>query len=129
MKKKICVLLLPFAAFIVCFVVSKLFIALIDITHYQCPIRFVTGFLCPGCGATRALKFFLKADFISSLRCNPTIILGTLSLILIYVRILFSTFGINKKIIPENKVFYFIISGIIFTYLIIRNFIPALQPV
>lgn len=129
MKKKIYVLILPLAAFILCFAVSKLFISLMEITRYQCPIRLITGFICPGCGSTRALKFFLKADFISSLKCNPVIILGTVSLIIMYIQLFFNTFGINKKIIPENKVFYFIISGIIFTYLILRNFIPALQPV
>jgi hypothetical protein len=33
-----------------------------------CPVHLFTGFYCPGCGGTRALRFLLHGDIINSLR-------------------------------------------------------------
>lgn len=129
MKKKITVLLIPPAVLIAALVVSKIFIVFMNITHYICPIYLFTGFLCPGCGGTRSLKYLLKFDFWSSLRCNPSVIIIIISAVVYYVQILINTFGYKKKIIPGNKIFYILITGIIMSFYIIRNFIPVLQPV
>lgn len=128
MKKKIFVFILPFIGFAGCYITSVLFLHFIDVTGFMCPIKLVTGYLCPGCGATRALRALLDFDIILSLRSNPTIIISVICMCILYIRILLNTFGAIKKIIPENKVFYFVLAGIIFSYLFIRNFIPALQP-
>lgn len=46
-----------------------------------CAFRLITGFYCPGCGGTRAVKALLAGDFLSSLRLHPfvpyTALLGT----------------------------------------------------
>lgn len=39
-----------------------------------CPIRYVTGIPCPGCGMSRALGCLLRLDIMGSLRCNPALL-------------------------------------------------------
>ena len=39
-----------------------------------CPIRYVTGIPCPGCGMSRALGCLLRLDLAGSLRCNPALL-------------------------------------------------------
>ena len=39
-----------------------------------CPIRYVTGIPCPGCGMSRALGCLLRLNIIGSLRCNPALL-------------------------------------------------------
>ena len=36
-----------------------------------CAFRLITGFYCPGCGGTRAVKALLAGDFLSSVRLHP----------------------------------------------------------
>lgn len=38
---------------------------------YQCPIKFFTGFDCPGCGLTRAFSSVLILDFQSAFDYHP----------------------------------------------------------
>lgn len=128
MKKKITVVILPFILFAACLIASRLFLNISESLHYVCPSYMITGILCPGCGATRALASLLKLDFVSSLRNNPIIIIMCISLLVWYLQLLMKTFGINKKIIPESKVFYITAAGIIIIYFVIRNFVPVLQP-
>ena len=39
-----------------------------------CPIRYITGVPCPGCGMSRALGCLLRLDLEGSLRCNPSLL-------------------------------------------------------
>ncbi len=39
-----------------------------------CPIRYLTGVPCPGCGMSRALGCLLRLDISGSLRCNPALL-------------------------------------------------------
>ena len=48
-----------------------------------CPIHAMTGLLCPGCGATRALAALLHADLPTALRLNPLAV-AALPLLLLY---------------------------------------------
>jgi hypothetical protein len=41
---------------------------------YKCPFRKLGLFYCPGCGMTRALFSFLKADAVLSFRYHPMLI-------------------------------------------------------
>lgn len=128
MNRKITALLIPPAALAVCYCISRLFVNFIFGIHYMCPIKLFTGFLCPGCGATRALSALLRLDVITSLRDNPIIILMCIFLVMLYLQFLTGTLGSPKKIIPDSKVFCFVLSGIIICYYIARNFITVLQP-
>ena len=129
MKKKLSVILLPFATFFLCYYVSAVFVKMMFTVRYVCPARYLTGMYCPGCGATRALNSLLKLDFISSLKYNPIILIACVLLVLWYLQVFLSTFGSKKRIFPSEKKFYYISGSILFFYLLIRNFIPALQPV
>lgn len=39
----------------------------------RCPFFTLTGYLCPGCGGTRALHAFLHGQIITALRLNPLV--------------------------------------------------------
>jgi len=52
-------------------------IAFGDETHWwQCPIRHLTGFLCPGCGMQSAISSLLSGDLVGAIAANPTIVAG-----------------------------------------------------
>ena len=40
-----------------------------------CPFRAMTGYLCPGCGTTRALHEILNGHFLAAFRLNPVMML------------------------------------------------------
>ena len=40
----------------------------------ECMFYHVTGFYCPGCGCTRAVRAFMRGHFISSFLYNPIVI-------------------------------------------------------
>ncbi len=128
MKKKIFVLFLPFAVFAACLIVSVVFLRFISAVHYICPVYLFTGFICPGCGATRALSSLLHFRLLESLRNNPVIIVLCICITACYLQLFCDTFGIKVRIIPENKRILIVPGVLLFTYLIIRNFIPELQP-
>lgn len=39
-----------------------------------CPIRYITGVPCPGCGMSRALGCLLRGDLAGYFRCNPALL-------------------------------------------------------
>jgi hypothetical protein len=39
-----------------------------------CPLRWVTGFLCPGCGSLRALHRLLHGEVVAALQMNPLLV-------------------------------------------------------
>lgn len=40
---------------------------------YPCLFRLLTGFYCPGCGGTRALKYLLRGQVLASLYYHPLV--------------------------------------------------------
>lgn len=42
---------------------------------YRCPIKYLSGISCPGCGMTRALFACLRFRFADALRYHPLIVL------------------------------------------------------
>ena len=52
--------------------------------YLPCPFRSITGYLCPGCGATRMFLALLQLDFATAFHCNPLLII-TLPLLLYIV--------------------------------------------
>lgn len=123
------VLLLPLGAFAVSYIFSVIFIFLINKTNYTCISFMLTGLYCPGCGGTRAVSELIKGHILLSLRNNPLVVTASVILILKYIQLFCRTFGHEKIKIPAGKAFYFILAGILTVFYILRNFIPALQPV
>ena len=41
---------------------------------HPCLFHRITGWYCPGCGGTRAIKYLLKGDIIKSLQYHPLIV-------------------------------------------------------
>ena len=41
-----------------------------------CPFRMLTGFLCPGCGSTRAMHQVLHGHFAAAFMLNPILVLA-----------------------------------------------------
>lgn len=52
--------------------------------YLPCPFRSITGYLCPGCGATRMFLSLIQLDPAAAFRCNP-LLLVTLPLLLYIV--------------------------------------------
>ena len=53
---------------------------------------------CPGCGATRSVRFLIEGQFIDALRANPLIVFGILIFIKIWVVLLYNcTAGFKRK--------------------------------
>ena len=43
---------------------------------FECAIRKMSGFPCPGCGGTRAFYHLFRGEFIESFRLNPVVLYG-----------------------------------------------------
>lgn len=50
-----------------------LYIFLCSIFNIGCPIYYITGFPCPGCGMTRASIELLRANFLKAFNFHPLI--------------------------------------------------------
>lgn len=59
----------------------------------KCPVKWLTGWDCPGCGATRALHAALHGDFAAALEFNAAMPVG---LLLIMVVSITESFGSNR---------------------------------
>ena len=42
----------------------------------SCPFRMLTGFLCPGCGSTRAMHQILHGHIVAAFMLNPLLLLA-----------------------------------------------------
>lgn len=60
---------------VMCLVVliEKRYSAILQKFSLPCAFRLATGFYCPGCGGTRAVKFFLSGHMIKSFIYHPLI--------------------------------------------------------
>jgi len=88
-----------------------------------CPIHYITGFYCPGCGSQRAIHLLLHGDIIGAFRFNPLMVL-TLP-ILIYglgITIANWVFGTSYRfMLFYSKLFIFGYFGIAILYWVLRN--------
>lgn len=94
-----------------------------------CPVRFLTGIYCIGCGGTRCITALLHGKFLLAVRQNFIVFSGVIFMSLIWIQNIFSLSGRKIKLIPENRTFYIAVSGIFLIYAVVRNFIPEIAPV
>ncbi len=128
MIKKIAVIVLPFAAVTVSLLVMKLYLSFISVVPIICLFNVFTGYYCPGCGGSRCVRAILSGNLLQAFINNPAVILAIIFFALIYLQLVLKTFFKYKKIIPDSKIFYIVLSGILVLYYILRNFIPFLYP-
>ncbi len=65
---------------------------------YPCIFNKVTGYCCPGCGGTRALRALLHGEILKSLYDYPPLIYGIIVYIVFMVRCtLYIFFGVRKS--------------------------------
>jgi len=92
-----------------------------------CVFNKATGYLCAGCGGTRALSALLRGEIWLSFRSNPFLLFAALLLTCLYLQLLFSAFGRKIKIVPESSAFLYGTLGTFLAFYVLRNFIPLLQ--
>ena len=95
----------------------------------KCPFHTITGYHCPGCGNTRSLRALLDLNIPLALHNNPTIPTLALIGILGYIELILDICGKKVHILPRSIVFWYTVLGLFFIFYIVRNFVPALQPV
>ena len=94
-----------------------------------CPVRFVTGLYCPGCGVTGMCISLLSLDFAGAFFYNPAIM--TALPIFIYFIIVFIYRYIKSGDLKPEKIENIILYGLIIYFVlfgIIRNIpLPAFE--
>lgn len=66
-----------------------LFFGVILLFCYHCPIRWLTGVECPGCGLTRAFLAALRLDFSTAFSYHPLFLLIGIEGVYLFFRKLF----------------------------------------
>lgn len=87
-----------------------------------CPFRFLTGFTCPGCGATRALHQILHGHFETAFMLNPLFLLAIPFLLFALIR--YSVIVMRGGVPRPNALpapFIYAIFFIILSFWIFRN--------
>ena len=87
-----------------------------------CPFRALTGFTCPGCGATRALFQLLHGHFLAAFELNPLFLIGLPFLMAVLIR---HTSHIMRGKLPRGNVLppsiIYTLFFIILSFWIFRN--------
>ena len=87
-----------------------------------CPFRFITGFLCPGCGVTRALHHILHGHFETAFMLNPLFLIAIPFLLFALLR--YSVIVMRGGVPRPNALpapYIYAIFFIILSFWIIRN--------
>ena len=117
---RLALLLLPLVAGLV-FLLFRNQIFDFAVSHLpKCPFNKV-GILCPGCGNTRALAALAGGHLIESIFYNPTLFIGGVFILLIYIEQIGLLFGKRIKLIPRKWWFYVILAVLLTAYFIMRN--------
>lgn len=94
--------------------VILLFYILIECIGVTCPIKFLTGISCAGCGMSRAFLSALKLDFVSAFHFHPLFWL-VIPAVLIFI---------FKDKIPFFKICFIVIVSLFLIVYLIRMFQP-----
>lgn len=74
---------------------------------FECEIRRISGFPCPGCGGTRAFYHLFRGEIIQSFRLNPAVIYGVAA----YLHFMLTMFWkkhVGRKTEGEVRVQYYL---------------------
>lgn len=87
-----------------------------------CFFKEVTGFYCPACGGTRAVRALLHLDLWRALCCNPVVVYGAVMVLWSLIWYVLKTVG-GKKVSPVKPGLWMLIGGTVlfFGYAVIRN--------
>ena len=94
-----------------------------------CVFHEVTGYHCPGCGNTRAVKALMNLHPITSLRNNPIILMLSLTGLGFYTELAFDVCGKKISFMPKNQFFWLGLLGLLLVFYVLRNFFPVLAPI
>ncbi|MCD7957954.1 MAG: DUF2752 domain-containing protein [Ruminococcus sp.] len=87
----------------------------------------MTGYLCPGCGNTRAILSILHGHFLRAFAYNPTVpILLLVGLGFYGEMVYFAITGKHVHIVPQTWVLFYVVLGLILAYDVLRNIFPVL---
>ncbi|MBP1754051.1 MAG: putative rane protein [Firmicutes bacterium] len=92
------------------FAIASLYTVL-SLLHIGCPLKFLSGISCPGCGMTRAVFSVLHLDFASAWYYHPLFMLAPV-IVLLYL----FDFYLNPKLL--KIIWVMIISAFLIIYLI-----------
>ncbi len=84
---------------------------ILQVFGITCPIKFITGVSCPGCGMTRAYLSLLRLDFKSAYYYHPLFVLPALGLIIYIFRDKFS-----KKFLSRLEIFFVLVFLIVYIF-------------
>lgn len=94
-----------------------------------CLFHEVTGWHCPGCGNTRAVRALLHLHPVISFRNNPIIILLALTGLGFYTELAFDVCGKKVSFMPKNQFFWLGLLGVLLVFYVLRNIFPVLAPI
>ena len=88
-----------------------------------CPVNYLTGLYCPGCGSLRALHRILHGNFIEALDLNPLMVIMLPFVALLFFSQQVLMFTGRKTFFPVHfkKWFYYVLLSAIFIFTIARN--------
>lgn len=86
-------------------------IVLLNIFNISCPIKYISGISCAGCGMTRAWLSLLHLDFSTAFTYHPLFILGPI-VVLLFI------FNSNIPRKPRILIWSFLLSAFIIVYLL-----------
>lgn len=87
-----------------------------------CPVRFVTGLKCPGCGVTHMWLALMRLDFAAAFMANPALFLSAPLLMIIFIPYLagYIRTGSRQMSSWQNTVLWICITFLVL-YGIVRN--------
>lgn len=120
--KRYAITFLPPVIVIAVVILKKYIFALSDFIP-ACKFYTLTGFLCPGCGNTRASKEMLSFHFFTAIRYNATLPIISVFLLLLYSQYIISAWIKPVKLVPQKPIFYITAGILLAVYFVVRNFI------
>ena len=87
-----------------------------------CPFRALTGFACPGCGATRGLRCLVHGDFVAAFKFNPLVILSLP--FLLYLLVCYTNAAVRGRPLPSHQLnakYIWALFMVILSFWVFRN--------